>query len=272
MKKALVLLTVLALLTTLCACGTKSDSSAKLVCGTSADYAPYEFMYPDADGNMVYGGIDISVAEYVAKEMGKELQIENMSFDYLLTALAKGDYDIVIACMEPSPDRLQAADFSTPYYAESEQAALILCRAEDAETYTTLASLSGKSVGAQSGTTKADIVQEIEGVNPVILANVNDLINELVYGKIDAVCLDTAVAEEYAAENEGIVVADCSYEIAAKSEYAIAVQKGDPKGLLPGINAAIEKLTAEGLVETYIADADALSGVAVEVSVDAPAE
>lgn len=271
MKKTIVVLLLLALFVSLCACGSKSGSTAaKLVCGTSADYAPYEFMYPDANGNMQYGGIDISVAEFVAKDMGKELQVENMSFDYLLTALSKGDYDMVIACMEPVGDRLNAADFSTPYYAESDFAALILCRAEDAESYTTLESLNGKSVGAQSGTTKADMVKEMEGVNPVVLANVNDLINELVYGKVDAVCLDTAVAEEYAASNEEIVIAECSYELTATSEYAIAVQKGDPKNLLPSINAAIAKITEQGLVEKYIEDADALSGVAVEVSIDAP--
>ena len=270
MKKVLSVLMAIVILASFCACGANKETVEKLVCGTSADYAPYEFMYPGEDGSMVYGGIDISVADFVAKDMGRELQVENMSFDYLLTALAKGDYDIVIACMEPVGDRLNAADFSTPYYAESDIAALILTKKENAETYTTLESLAGKSVGAQSGTTKADMVAEIEGVNPVILANVNDLINELVYGKIDAVCLDTAVAEEYAANNEDIVIADCSYELAATSEYAIAVQKGDPKNLLPGINAAIEKIVEQGLVEQYIADADALSGVAVEVSADAP--
>ena len=277
MKKTFALILALVMIFSLCACGSKQEETATaasevLVMGTSADYAPYEFMYPDDDGNMQYGGIDVSVAQFVAEDMGKELQIENMSFDYLLTALSKGDYDFVIACMEPVGARLNAADFSDPYYAESDLAALILVRAEDADTLNTLEALSGKSVGAQSGTTKADMVAELEGVNPVIEANVNDLVKEIVYGKIDALMLDTAVAEEYANSNEDLAVSDASYELTATSEYAIAVQKGDPKGLLPGINAAIAKITEQGLVEQYIADADALSGVAVEVSVDAPEE
>lgn len=53
--------------------------------------------------------------------------------------------------------------------------------------------------------------------------------------------------------------------------YRVLVQKGDPKGLLPGINAAIAKMTSENKMEEFIAAADELSGKAVEVTADAPA-
>ena len=53
--------------------------------------------------------------------------------------------------------------------------------------------------------------------------------------------------------------------------YCIAVAKGDPKGLLPGINEAIAKMTSENKMEEFIAAADELSGKAVEVTADAPA-
>ena len=102
-----------------------------LVLGTSADYAPLEFMYADESGTMQYAGIDISAAQYVADEMGKELQIENMSFDYLLTSLAKGDYDIVMAAMEATPERLASADFSDPYYTGTSPP-MILVKADNA--------------------------------------------------------------------------------------------------------------------------------------------
>ena len=53
--------------------------------------------------------------------------------------------------------------------------------------------------------------------------------------------------------------------------YRVLVQKGDPKGLLPGINEAIAKMTSENKMEEFIAAADELSGKAVEVTADAPA-
>ena len=66
----------------------QADAPAEtLIFGTSADYAPFEFMYPDDNGDMVYGGIDVSVAQYIADYTGKTLQTENMAFDYLLASL-----------------------------------------------------------------------------------------------------------------------------------------------------------------------------------------
>ena len=277
MKKFLALMLAMLMALSLAACGggdnAADDNNAndgddaamtKLVLGTSADYAPFEFMYPDESGEMVYGGIDVSVAQYIADEMGVELQVENMGFDYLLTSLDKGDFDIVLAAMEATPDRLENADFSDPYYTDVPPA--ILVKADKADQYKTLADFNGKSIGAQTATTKLDMVNEMEGVNPVALQSVLDLVNELVYDKVDAILVDGGVAKQYAEANPDLVIADASAELGEPAPYCVAVQKGDPKGLLPAINAAIAKMNEANMLETFIADADSLADVAVEVS------
>ncbi len=277
MKKFLALMLAMLMALSLVACGggnnaaddnnaNNGDDAAmtKLVLGTSADYAPFEFMYPDESGEMVYGGIDVSVAQYIADEMGVELQVENMGFDYLLTSLDKGDFDIVLAAMEATPDRLENADFSDPYYTDVPPA--ILVKADKADQYKTLADFNGKSMGAQAATTKLDMVNDIEGVNAVSLESVLDLVNELVYDKVDAILVDGGVAKEYAASNPDLVIADASAELGEATPYCVAVAKGDPKGLLPAINAAIAKMNEANMLETFIADADSLADVAVEVS------
>ena len=207
-----------------------------------------------------------------------ELQVENMSFDYLLTSLAKGDFDIVMAAIEVTPERLQSADFSDPYY--TDLPAMILVKADAADQYNTLADFAGKSVGAQTATTKEAIVtDQMEGANLVSLSLVTDLVNELVYGKVDAIVVDGALAEQYAESNPDLVGRDldgchddpASSELGEAMPYCIAVAKGDPKGLLPGINEAIAKMTSENKMEEFIAAADELSGKAVEVTADAPA-
>ena len=278
MKKFLALMLAMLMALSLVACGGGNnaaddnnannggddDAMTKLVLGTSADYAPFEFMYPDESGEMVYGGIDVSVARYIADEMGVELQVENMGFDYLLTSLDKGDFDIVLAAMEATPDRLENADFSDPYYTDVPPA--ILVKADKADQYKTLADFNGKSIGAQTATTKLDMVNEMEGVNPVALQSVLDLVNELVYDKVDAILVDGGVAKQYAEANPDLVIADASAELGEPAPYCVAVQKGDPKGLLPAINAAIAKMNEANMLETFIADADSLADVAVEVS------
>lgn len=282
MKKIVTLVLALAMVFALCACGSAAApaateapaageaSSETLILGTSADYAPFEFMYPDENGSMTYGGIDVFAAEYIAETMGKTLTVENMSFDYLLASLQKGDYDIVMAAMEATDERKNAADFSDPYY--TDYPAMILVKADKADQYKTLADFDGKSVAAQTATTKEDIVKEqMPGANLVSLQNVNDIVNQLVNDKIDAAVLDGGVALQYEKSNADLKVASASDELGAAEPYCIAVQKGDPKGLLPAINAAIEKMNSENKMDEFIAKADELGDVAVEVSADEPA-
>ena len=274
MKKMIAMLLALVMALSLAACGEKANdggtdndtAKTELVLGTSADYAPFEFMYPDDSGEMVYGGIDVSVAKYIADEMGLTLKVENMGFDYLLPSLDKGDFDIVLAAMEATPERLENADFSDPYYTDVPPA--ILVKADKAEQYKTLADFAGKSVGAQTATTKLDMVNEMEGVTPVALQSVLDLVNELVYDKVDAILVDGGVAKEYAASNPDLVIADASAELGEATPYCVAVAKGDPKGLLPAINAAIAKMNEANMLETFIADAGKLADVAVNVTAD----
>ena len=275
MKKFVSLLMALLMIASLAACGKKandnndSNDSKTLIMGTSADYAPFEFMYKGKDGTMQYGGIDVSVGQYIAESMGKELKVENMSFDYLLPSLVKGDFDIVIAAMEADGDRLKSADFSDPYYTDLPPA--ILVKASDAASYKTLADFSGKSVAAQTGTTKLDIVnKQLTGANAVPLALVTDMVNELVNGKVDAILVDGAVAKQYAKTNKDLVIADASSELGTAQPYCVAVAKGDPKGLLPAINAAIAKMNEENKLESFISAADALKDVWQEVTPENP--
>ena len=276
MKKFVSLLLALLMVASLAACGKKADDSNNnsnesktLVMGTSADYAPFEFMYKGENGTMQYGGIDVSVGQYIAENMGKELKVENMAFDYLLPALVKGDFDIVISAMEVDEKRLQSADFSDPYYTDLPPA--ILVKASNAASYKTLADFAGKSVAAQTGTTKLDIVNDqLTGANAVPLQLVTDMVNELVNGKVDAIVVDGAVAKQYAETNKDLVIADASSELGAAQPYCVAVAKGDPKGLLPAINAAIAKMNEENKLESFISAADALKDVWQEVTAENP--
>ena len=256
MKKVTAIVLALLMVLSLAACGSAASESKTLVMATSADYPPYEFIVLNDKNEQQYVGIDVSVSEAIAADMGKELQVVNS----LMAGLQKGDADIVLAAIEVTEERLEAADFSDPYYTDLPP--MILVKADKAGEYTSIESFSGKSVGAQTGTTKADLVtSDMPGANLVGLTSVNDLVNQLVYDKVDAIVVDGAVAQQYAKSNSDLVVADVS--LGEAFPYCVAVQKGDPKGLLPSINATIAKLIADGKIEQYIADAEALSDQAI---------
>lgn len=140
---------------------------------------------------------------------------------------------------------------------------MILVKADKAAEFTSIESFADKNVGAQSGTTKADIVNnDMPGAKFVGLTSVIDLVNELMYGKCDAIVLDGAVAMDYAASNSELVVADVA--LGEALPFCVAVQKGDPKGLLESINKSIADALSQGLVDQWVAEADELSSKALE--------
>ena len=89
--------------------------SEKLIVGTEAGFAPYEYM----KGNEVVG-IDMDIAKAIADEMGKELEIKNMDFDGALAAVQSGKVDFVAAGVSISPEREEAMDFSNEYVNSTE--------------------------------------------------------------------------------------------------------------------------------------------------------
>lgn len=254
------------LLAVLTGCGgeqSKEDEMTTLVLGTSADYAPFEFMYPDENGDMQYGGIDIYVSQYIADYMGLELQVENMSFNNLLTSLGKGQFDMVLADIEATDERKEAADFSDPYL--TELAPQFLVKAENADQFKSYSDFEGKTIGAQTATTKYNIISEIPDVSPVALQNVLDLIKEVSYGKVDAILVDGSVAQQYQATNDDLVALSFD-ELGTSADVCVAVAKGDPKGLLPKINEAIAKMNEENKIEEFKKTASDYADVWQEVS------
>ena len=261
MKKIIAIaLTALMLAACLCGC-TTNTTKGKLVLGTSADYPPFEFHMLNEKGEDVIVGIDIFVAEKIAEDMGLELEIVDISFDNLLTAMDKGQCDIVIAAMEQDAERDLVADFSDPYYTDLPP--MILVKKDAAAQFTGLDSFDGLVVGAQTGTTKEDIVtNDLVGAELLSLATVNDLVNNLVYDKCSALVLDGAVAMQYAEANADLVVAEIS--LGDAYPYSVAVKEGDPKGLLESINKTLAKITTDGTIDKYIEDADTKSANALE--------
>ena len=210
-KKFAALFLALMMILSLAACGSKSDDSAQdssdgdassddtakskieqikeagvLVMGTSADYPPNEF-HTEVDGKDIIVGFDVAIAQYIADDLGVELKVVDMSFDNLCINLAKGDFDIVIAGMASTEERLKSVDFSDPYFKQQQA---ILIRAEDDALYNKPEDLSGHKVGVQNGTIQVPIANELAGEENVVgLVKAQDLIMELKSGTVDGVNL-----------------------------------------------------------------------------------
>ncbi|MEG0775312.1 ABC transporter substrate-binding protein [Clostridium sp.] len=231
----------------------KIKESKKLVIGTSADYPPYEF-HKEIDGKDTIIGFDVDIAQEIAKDLGVELEINDMKFDGLIAALKTGKVDMVLAGMNPTDERKQSVDFSKIYYT-AEQAVIV--RAEDKDKYKSLADLKGKEVGVQKGSIQEGLATEqIEGATVKGLGKVTDLVLELKNKKVDAIIVEVPVAKFYAEKNTDLVITDCKFAIEEGEQgSAIAIQKGD-EAFVEAVNKTLDRLIKEGKIEEFVVKAN----------------
>ena len=87
-------------------------------------YAPYNWTQPDDsngavpinDSNEYAYGYDVMMAKKICDELGYDLQIVRLDWDSLIPAVSTGQVDCVIAGQSITTERLQAVDFTEPYY------------------------------------------------------------------------------------------------------------------------------------------------------------
>ncbi len=232
----------------------KIIASGKIVLGTSADYPPFEF-HTMIDGKDSIVGLDIEIAKYIAEELGVELEIKDMDFDNLLAGLGTGMMDMIIATMNPDPDR--DANFTDIYY---EANLSVLIHKDDKSEITKLEDLEGISIGVQMGTTQEEIVKEdIKDATAKSLSNNADIIMNLKTKKIDSAIMETPVAESFAMVNNDLMLIENLIIDSGTGGVAIAVTKGDEE-LTQKLNEILAKIKSEGLLEKWMIEASELSG------------
>lgn len=90
------------------------ERDGQLIMATNAEFPPYEF-HDTIDGEDTIMGVDADVARAICDYMGKELVIEDMNFDSIITAVQSGKADVGFAGMTVTEDRLKSVDFSDTY-------------------------------------------------------------------------------------------------------------------------------------------------------------
>ena len=234
---ALVMALTMAVLS-LSACSKAADKK-EIVFGTNAEFPPFEFVA--AKGVIgEFDGIDIAIADEIAKDNDMTAKISNMEFDSLLIALENGQVDAVIAGMTVTEERKLSVNFSTPYYTATQ----VMIVKEDSDI-AKAADMAGKKIAVIQGYTGEICVSDM-CIEFTSFKKGTDAVLELVNGKADVVVIDSATAGKYVADNEGLKIVE-DPETFASEEYAIAVAKENTE-LLEKINASVQELLDSGKV------------------------
>ncbi len=213
--------------------------NGKLIMSTNAEFPPYEM----TDDNGSFVGIDIEIAQAIAKELGLELVIDDMGFDAAMLAVQNGQSDICMAGLTVDEDRLKVMDFSASY-ATGKQVIIVKDNSD-----VTLDNLGEKLIGTQKATTSNIYCTDDYGEDHVVAYDSSiTAVQALINGQVDCVVVDSAPAEELVKANPGLKILETEY---VTENYAIAVDKGNT-ALLDAVNAALQKLMDNGTVQAII--------------------
>jgi polar amino acid transport system substrate-binding protein len=224
----------------LAGCG--GGGTGKIRVATDATWEPFEYIQTNTTEIV---GFDIDLFDAIAERANITVEYVDVSWDPLLAGMAQGTYDAAISSITIKPDRLEKMNFSHPYYVAGQ----IITTLKSNTDITGPETLSGKSVGVQTGTTGDDEAKSINGTTVVGYDEIGLAFVALLTNQIDAVICDTPVASGYVKKYDTLKTVG---EVLTTEEYGIAVAKGKEE-LLAKINTALDALLDEGIIEELTA-------------------
>ena len=250
MKTLLVVSLVLMMMFSFTACGNDetTQNSANgdqevLTMATNAYFPPYEYY----DGENIVG-IDAEIAAKIAEKLGMQLEIVDIEFDSIVTGVATGKYDMGMAGMTITEDRLENVNF-TDSYATGYQVVIVKEGSDITSPDDLYAEGASQIVGVQLATTGDIYASEDFGADRVQQYNSgNDAVEALKAGKVDCVIIDNEPAKYYVEANEGLTILPTEFVV---EDYSICVAKENTE-LLEKINTALNELIEDGTVQEII--------------------
>ena len=232
--------------------GEEEASGETLTVGSDIPYPPFE---QGKKGS--YTGFDVELMEAIGKEIGREPEFIDSSFETIFRDLAQGKFEAVMSAATITEEREKVVAFSNPYYL-SEQAILV----KEGSSITGLSDLKGKVVGAQQGTTGLELGKEkAEASELRPFPEGPDADNALKAGTVEAVIIDAPVAKQQAEELGGIEIVE---KVPTEETYGIAIAKENTE-LVEQINEGLAKTIEDGsyakVYEKWFKEAPPLKGL-----------
>ena len=209
----------------------------KIINGIDANFPP--FAYIDKTGKPA--GFDVEAMEWIAKDLGYEIEHMPIDWDGIITSLLTKKIDIIASGMSITEDRAKKVDFTIPYWT------INIVMVVKADSTATMAELmkSGSKIGVQQGTPEAKwLKDEVEprawnyklGYYSSSPLAVEDILN----GRIAAAAMNDAPAFDAVDKKAVKILGNFGME---PEDFGYAVRKDDTE-LLEKVNASLAKLMA----------------------------
>ena len=227
--------------------------TGKFTIANTLEYAPFEFI--DEAGAQV--GVNIELADAMAKLMGAELEVVRMPFPSMIPGLASDRFRVAWETFSATEERLATVDFVMLL-----KSGLVVSTTPDKkDSFTGDTPLCGKTIGVIGGTVSdflidkkvAECAEKGLGVlDKKVFIKGKDVIQAALSDRIDGK-MDDATASGYFEITSGgqMVVLPGLYD---EAPLGVAVAKGDTataQMLEAGLNALIANGTYKAVMDKY---------------------
>lgn len=170
-----------------------------LTVGVEIGYPPFEDFAEDGTTPI---GYDIDIATAVAEKLGLEVNFINTAWDGIFAGIDV-NYDCVCSAVTINAERQETMLFSTPYI--NNYQAVVVPTGSDLKI-SSFQDLDGMTIAVQKETTSDQLMSDYKStgsINVEIVANekVTSCFTQLTNGEIDAVVVDSTVADGYVADS-----------------------------------------------------------------------
>jgi ABC-type amino acid transport substrate-binding protein len=241
---------------------TKPQTGKKMIVAINATFPPFESV---KEGTKDYTGIDIEIAQYVAKKLGRTIEFSDMKFASLVPTLQSGRADMIISGISPTKERMEVVSFTKPYYFPMK--ALIFKKGKG---YKSLADLAGKKAGASMGTTYVKELKAPGNIEVTELDNTPLVVQDIKNGRLDAGLFDSAQAAVFVKENPDLELSILNLPVVMDDTFAIALPKNSKD--IDKVNDILKEMKQNGemhkILVKYLGDAATKQYEAAEAKLD----
>ncbi len=261
LKKMIAVLGVAAMsISLLAGCGKKNNEATvelegvtlknpgKLSVGCEVGYPPFEDFAEDGKTPI---GYDVDIITEVARRLGLEVNIINTAWDGIFAGIDV-NYDVVCSAVTINPERKKEMLFSSSYISNYQA---VVLKAGNDKKIDSFNDLDGMTIAVQKETTSDELLSDYKSTGTIdieIVANEKILscFTQLDNGEVDAVCVDSTVADGYLAKNPGKY--NYAFKDQSEPEYFGIAMGLNNTALQAAITKAIDEMKADGFIdETY---------------------
>jgi len=218
------------------------EESGTLRVGLDPTYPPFESI---DDTGLI--GIDIDLAEAIADELNLQVNFSHFGYDGLYDALLTDQVDILISAMAILPEKTKDFTYSFPYF----DAGQILI-AKVGDNIAGIEDIHSATIAVELGSEGHVLANQLERSMPDVIVNTYRSSDEAILSVID---LETDVAIVDSVTGRLFLSSEPQLEYGSKpastEPYAIVV-RSDDKDLLSHVNAALDAIEQDGLLERIL--------------------